>query len=93
MSRFCELSLQLLLGDAVAPALEQGRVVAAQCISGTGGLRVAGEFLKAFGTTTSGGAAHEIYMPDPTWGNHGAIFKKAGLAPKTYRYLDESEQE
>jgi aspartate aminotransferase len=58
-----------------------------QVISGTGGLRVAGEFLKAFGN-----GADEIYMPDPTWGNHGAIFKKAGLAPKTYRYLDRSTQ-
>jgi|TARA_B100000780_G_scaffold208226_1_gene148409 aspartate aminotransferase len=57
-----------------------------QVLSGTGGLRVGGEFLKAFGNV------NEIYMPDPTWGNHAAIFKRCGLAPKTYRYLDRSAQ-
>jgi len=45
-----------------------------------------GEFLKAFGNVD------EIYMPDPTWGNHAAIFKRCGLAPKTYRYLNRSAQ-
>ena len=45
-----------------------------------------GEFLKAFGNVD------DIYMPDPTWGNHAAIFKRCGLAPKTYRYLNRSAQ-
>lgn len=53
-----------------------------QVLSGTGGLRIGGEFLKSFGHVD------EIYMPNPTWGNHAAIFKRCGLTPKTYRYLD-----
>ncbi len=57
-----------------------------QVLSGTGGLRVGAEFLKAFGGQS------EIYMPDPTWGNHGAIFKRAGIVPKSYRYLDRTTQ-
>ena len=57
-----------------------------QVLSGTGGLRVGGEFLKAFGNV------NEIYMPDPTWGNHGDIFKRCGLESKTYRYLNRDAQ-
>lgn len=29
-----------------------------------------------------------IYIPQPTWGNHGKIFTLAGLSVKTYRYYD-----
>jgi aspartate/tyrosine/aromatic aminotransferase len=31
-----------------------------------------------------------IYFSNPTWGNHGAIVKEAGLTSKTHRYLDAS---
>lgn len=32
------------------------------------------------------GQSKQIYMPTPTWGNHGAIFRDAGLEVKSYRY-------
>ena len=43
-------------------------------VIGTGALRVGGEFL----------AAHHpgpkvVYVPNPTWGNHKAVFGKSGL--------------
>ena len=28
----------------------------------------------------------QIYVPNPTWGNHKAIFTNAGLEVKTYSY-------
>jgi len=31
-----------------------------------------------------------IYVPDPTWGNHHKIFAGCGLNVKTYRYYDRS---
>ncbi|RYY71743.1 aminotransferase class I/II-fold pyridoxal phosphate-dependent enzyme, partial [archaeon] len=30
----------------------------------------------------------KILMPNPTWGNHVAIFKNSGLEPGYYRYFD-----
>lgn len=29
-----------------------------------------------------------IYVPTPTWGNHNAIAKRAGLKADKYRYFD-----
>ena len=54
-----------------------------QSLSGTGALRLGGEFLRRFypGNKT-------ILMPTPTWGNHGPIFKDSGLAVGSYRYFD-----
>ena len=82
MSRFCELSLRLLLGDAVAPALEQGRVVAAQCISGTGGLHLAARMLQMLRPGST------VHLPAPTWPIHPDIFTEVGLAVAYYPYYD-----
>ena len=82
MSRFCELSLRLLLGDVVAPALEQGRVVAAQCISGTGGLHLAARMLQLLRPGST------VHLPAPTWPIHPDIFTEVGLAVAYYPYYD-----
>ncbi|KAJ9470328.1 Aspartate aminotransferase [Diplonema papillatum] len=73
---FLPLSQKLLFGSEL-----DGRICSAQAISGTGALRVAGDFLNRFWA-----GAKEIYVPSPTWGNHNPIFKDAGLAVKTYKY-------
>jgi len=70
----------LLFGDS--EAVKSGRIASAQALSGTGALRVAGEFIK----THMAPEAHTIWVSDPTWGNHNTIFQKAGLAVKTYPY-------
>lgn len=49
-----------------------GRVASAQTLSGTGALRVIGEFLNKFRPAA-------LYVSNPTWGNHGAVFKNCGL--------------
>jgi len=56
----------------------------AQALSGTGALRVTGEFIK----THMAPQAHEIWVSDPTWGNHNTIFQKAGLTVRTYPYYE-----
>lgn len=30
----------------------------------------------------------KIYIPNPTWGNHVALFKNSGLTPTFYQYYD-----
>lgn len=49
---------------------------------GTGALRVAAEFIKSCKTGAT------IWVSNPTWGNHNAIFEAAGLTVKSYPYYD-----
>jgi len=70
----------LLLGTD-SEAVKAGRVASVQALSGTGALRVTAEFIK-----THMPAAHEIWVSDPTWGNHNTIFEKGGLKVRTYPY-------
>ncbi|KAF3793959.1 Aspartate aminotransferase [Nymphaea thermarum] len=83
LAAFNKLSAKLILGSD-SPAIQEGRVATVQCLSGTGSLRVGGEFLaKHYHQRT-------IYIPLPTWGNHPKVFNMAGLSVKTYRYYDAS---
>ncbi|XVE98156.1 hypothetical protein REPUB_Repub03eG0081200 [Reevesia pubescens] len=81
LAEFSKLSAKLILGDD-SPAIQENRVATAQCLSGTGSLRVGAEFLaKHYHERT-------IYIPLPSWGNHLKVFTTAGLSVKTYRYYD-----
>jgi len=64
------------------PAIAEGRIASIQALSGTGALRVASEFVKRHMPQEM----HEVYVSDPTWGNHNTIFARAGLTVKTYPY-------
>ncbi|CAN6540062.1 unnamed protein product [Malus baccata var. baccata] len=81
LADFNKLSAKLILG-ADSPAIQENRITTVQCLSGTGSLRVGGEFLARH--------YHErtIYIPLPTWGNHTKVFTLAGLTVKSYRYYD-----
>ena len=68
---------------ADSAALKDNRVCGVQALSGTGALRVAGDYFAKFL-----GHGSAIYVPSPTWGNHIPIFTNAGLEVKTYTYLD-----
>lgn len=61
--------------------MKEGRIQGVQALSGTGGLRVAGELLKVHGQK-------DIFVPAVTWGNHIPIFNNSGLAVHKYRYFD-----
>ncbi|NP_001313831.1 aspartate aminotransferase, cytoplasmic-like [Gossypium hirsutum] len=81
LAEFNKLSAKLILGDD-SPAIQENRVATAQCLSGTGSLRVGAEFLaKHYHQRT-------IYIPQPSWGNHVKVFTMAGLSVKNYRYYD-----
>jgi aspartate aminotransferase len=58
-------------------------VVITQSISGTGALRIGGAFLQRFYP-----GAKKIYIPNPSWANHAAVFKDSGLEVEKYRYYN-----
>jgi aspartate/tyrosine/aromatic aminotransferase len=63
--------------------VNSGRVATFQTLSGTGALRVIAEFLAKFRPAP-------LYVSNPTWGNHQAVFKSAGLDVRSYRYFKPS---
>jgi len=68
---------QLIFSDA---AINTGTIASTQAISGTGSLSMIGQFLSNYMNCTI------MHIPNPTWGNHTAIFKRAGVTTKMYTY-------
>ena len=75
-------AVQRLLFGAKSEIVESGRAVTAQSPGGTGGLRIAADFIKR---RFPGARA---WFSQPTWANHPAIFQAAGLETQAYDYLD-----
>ncbi|SJL83193.1 amino acid aminotransferase [Vibrio palustris] len=72
---------KLLFGDDASIITEQ-RAKTAQAPGGTGALRISAEFIKRhFG-------AVKIWISNPTWANHNAVFSSAGLEIAQYTYYD-----
>lgn len=59
------------------------RLAITQSLSGTGALRIGAAFLARFYP-----GAKNIYIPNPSWANHTAIFNDAGLTVNKYRYYN-----
>ncbi len=93
---FLKASAKLALGSD-SPLIKENRVhqtnflililtfqvAIAQSISGTGALRIGGEFLDRWYKDSK-----KIYLPTPSWGNHTPIFRDSGLEVNQYRYFD-----
>lgn len=78
---FTTAAAELAYGSNSAPILEN-RVAITQTISGTGALRVGAAFLERFYPSK------KILLPNPSWANHAAVFRDAGLQPEQYTYYD-----
>ena len=63
-------------------AVIQGRIVTAQTLGGTGGLKVGADLLRRIDP----GA--EVWISDPSWENHRALFEYAGFKVNAYPYYD-----
>jgi aromatic-amino-acid transaminase len=72
---------QLVLGAESEP-VALGRAVTVQALGGTGGLKIGADFLRKFSPTA------QVYISDPSWENHRALFEAAGFTVNTYAYYD-----
>ncbi len=71
----------LLFGDD-SEIIASKRAVTAQAPGGTGALRTGGDFIrKQLG-------AKSLWISNPTWANHNAVFTASGLEVKQYAYYD-----
>lgn len=76
---------KLLFGEDSA-LVRDGRVVTAQALGGTGGLKLGADFLRRF----MPGSA--LWQSSPSWENHRALFDTAGFAVNEYPYYDAKTQ-
>ena len=81
LPEFRKETTKLILGKD-SKAIAEGRVACCQSLSGTGALRLAAEFI-----AVNLGKDRRVFVSDPTWGNHHAIFAKAGLEVVKYSYF------
>jgi aromatic-amino-acid transaminase len=70
---------ELIFGGSSA-ALREGRIVTAQTLGGTGGLKVGADLLRRLNP------AGEVWISDPSWENHRALFEYAGFKVNAYPY-------
>ncbi|KAK8791836.1 hypothetical protein WA158_005213 [Blastocystis sp. Blastoise] len=82
---FDRLAVAFAYGEE-SPAVKEGRIAVCQALSGTGSLRLLGDFFY------HNHIFDKIYLPLPTWPNHFGVFKAAGLETPTYQYLDPKTQ-
>jgi aromatic-amino-acid transaminase len=75
-------SVQTLLFGKDSALLAEGRVATAQALGGTGALKVGADYLKRLLPDST------VYISDPSWENHRAIFESAGFAVESYPYYD-----
>lgn len=71
----------LLFGNN-SPLLAANRVATFETLGGTGALKVGADFLKRLNPGAT------VYISDPSWANHRAIFEFANFEVKTYPYYD-----
>ena len=75
-------AVQALVLGADSPAIKARRVVTVQALGGTGGLKIGADFVRR----VDPGA--QVWISQPSWENHLALFENAGFAVKAYPYYD-----
>ncbi|MFH7766180.1 aromatic amino acid transaminase [Acinetobacter sp. BSP-28] len=71
----------LVLGEN-SPARRDGRAVTIQTLGGSGALKVGADFMKKYFPES------DVWVSQPTWENHIAIFNGAGIHSHFYPYFD-----
>lgn len=72
---------KLLFGEESA-GLKNKAIATVQTIGGSGALKVGADFLKRYFSDSA------VWVSDPTWENHVAIFEGAGFKTHKYPYFD-----
>ncbi|TXL62416.1 amino acid aminotransferase [Zeimonas arvi] len=75
-------AVQQLLFGKDSPLLAAGRVATFEALGGTGGLKIGADFLKRLAPNA------EVWISDPSWENHRALFEGAGFKVNAYPYYD-----
>ena len=77
-------AVQELVFGADSAVIQEKRAVTVQAIGGTGALKIGADFLKRFSPDS------QVFISDPSWENHRALFESAGFTVNNYTYYDEA---
>jgi aromatic-amino-acid transaminase len=77
-------AVQELVFGADSPVIQEKRAITVQALGGTGALKIGADFLKRFSPNS------EVFISDPSWENHRALFESAGFVVNSYTYYDPS---
>jgi aromatic-amino-acid transaminase len=75
-------AVQELVFGADSQIIQEKRAVTVQALGGTGALKIGADFLKRFSPNS------EVFISDPSWENHRALFESAGFVVNNYTYYD-----
>jgi len=75
---------QALVFGADSDVVKNSRAVTVQAVGGTGALKVGADFLKRVSPDAA------VYISNPSWENHRALFESAGFDVRDYDYYDAS---
>ena len=75
-------AVQELVFGADSFVIQEKRAITVQALGGTGALKLGADFLKRFSPNS------EVYISDPSWENHRALFESAGFVVNNYTYYD-----
>ncbi|HEY0847464.1 MAG TPA: amino acid aminotransferase [Noviherbaspirillum sp.] len=75
-------AVQDLVFGADSPVVQEKRAITAQALGGTGALKLGADFLKRFSPNA------QVWISDPSWENHRALFESAGFVVNNYPYYD-----
>ncbi|HJV81796.1 amino acid aminotransferase [Noviherbaspirillum sp.] len=75
-------AVQELVFGADSAVIQEKRAVTAQALGGTGALKLGADFLKRFAPNA------QVWISDPSWENHRALFESAGFVVNNYPYYD-----
>jgi aromatic-amino-acid transaminase len=75
-------AVQNLLFGKDSELLAAGRAITCECLGGTGALKVGADYLKRLLPNA------KVYISDPSWENHRALFESAGFTVENYAYYD-----
>ncbi|MCC2962298.1 aspartate/tyrosine/aromatic aminotransferase [Massilia sp. IC2-278] len=75
-------AVQELVFGADSAVIQEKRAITVQAIGGTGALKIGADFLKRFAPEA------EVFISDPSWENHRALFESAGFIVNNYTYYD-----
>lgn len=75
---------QALLLGVDHPLITAGRALTFQALGGTGALKIGADFLRQVNPSA------KVYISNPSWENHRALFERAGFIVENYPYYDPS---
>ncbi|MDB5932705.1 MAG: aminotransferase class and family protein [Massilia sp.] len=78
-------AVQELVFGADSAIIQEKRAVTVQAVGGTGALKIGADFLKRFAPEGA-----QVFISDPSWENHRALFESAGFKVGNYAYYDET---